>query len=47
MEQISSACGISKKTLYKFVSNKSDFLLQTFGFFANSMEGILDGVSKE
>ncbi len=41
MDQISSACGISKKTLYKYVSNKSDFLLQSFGFFANSMEGIL------
>ena len=41
MEQISSACGISKKTLYKFVSNKSDFLFQSFSFFAQSMEGIL------
>ena len=46
MDQISSACGISKKTLYKFVSNKSDFLLQSFGFFANSMEDILHGVLK-
>lgn len=46
MDQISSACGISKKTLYKFVSNKSDFLLQSFGFFANSMEGIVHGVLK-
>lgn len=44
MEQISSACGISKKTLYKHVSNKSDFLLQSFGFFADSMEGILHNV---
>ena len=41
MEQISSACGISKKTLYKFVSNKSDFLFQSFSFFAQSMEGVL------
>jgi len=41
MEQISSACGISKKTLYKFVSNKPDFLFQSFSFFAKSMEGIL------
>ncbi len=41
MEQISSACGISKKTLYKFVSNKPDFLFQSFSFFARSMEGIL------
>ena len=41
MEQISSACGISKKTLYKFVSNKSDFIFQSFSFFAQSMEGIL------
>ena len=41
MEQISSACGISKKTLYKFVSNKPDFLFQSFSFFAQSMEGIL------
>lgn len=44
MDQISSACGISKKTLYKYVSNKSDFLLQSFGFFASSMEGILNEV---
>jgi AcrR family transcriptional regulator len=41
MEQISSACGISKKTLYKFVSNKADFLFQSFSFFAQSMEGVL------
>lgn len=41
MEQISSACGISKKTLYKFVSNKPDFLFQSFSFFAQGMEGIL------
>jgi len=41
MEQISSACGISKKTLYKFVSNKPDFLFQSFSFFAQSMEGVL------
>ena len=41
MEQISSACGISKKTLYKFVSNKPDFLFQSFSFFAQRMEGIL------
>lgn len=44
MDQISSACGISKKTLYKYVSNKSDFLFQTFSFFAGSMEGILHEV---
>lgn len=41
MEQISNACGISKKTLYKFVSNKSDFLFQSFSFFAQSTEGVL------
>ena len=35
-----SACGISKKTLYKF-ANKPDFLFQSFSFFAQSMEGIL------
>ena len=41
MEQISSACGISKKTLYKFVSNKPDFLFQSFSFFAQGMEAVL------
>ena len=41
MEQISNACGISKKTLYKFVSNKPDFLFQSFSFFAQSTEGVL------
>jgi len=41
MEQISSACGISKKTLYKFVSNKADFLFQSFSFFFFFMEGVL------
>lgn len=41
MEQISNACGISQKTLYKFVSNKSDFLFQSFSFFAQSTEGVL------
>ena len=41
MEQISNACGISKKTLYKFVSNKPDFLFQSFSFFAQGMEAVL------
>lgn len=30
MDQVSAACGISKKTLYKYVSNKEDLMLQTF-----------------
>ena len=41
MDQISSACGISKKTLYKHVSSKNDFLHQAFSFFAGSTEDIL------
>lgn len=38
MDQISQACGISKKTLYKYVSNKEDFLEKSFGLFADQME---------
>ena len=38
MDQISVACGISKKTLYKYVNNKSDFLLKAFSAFAALME---------
>lgn len=30
MDQISQACSISKKTLYKHVDNKEDLILQTF-----------------
>ena len=41
MDQISVACGISKKTLYKYVNNKSDFLLKAFSAFAVMMENAL------
>ncbi len=41
MDQISIACGISKKTLYKYVNNKSDFLLKAFSAFAALMESSL------
>lgn len=44
MDQIASACGISKKTLYKYVSNKNDLLSKSFNFFADSMAQVLFGV---
>lgn len=44
MDQISSACGISKKTLYKYVANKNDLLSKSFNFFADSMAQVLFGV---
>ena len=37
MDQISQACGISKKTLYKYVDNKQDFLMKAFLFIAEVM----------
>lgn len=38
MDQISQACGISKKTLYKYVDNKQDFLMKAFLFIAEVMK---------
>lgn len=41
MDQISSACGISKKTLYKYVENKNDLLDQCFEMAAAHMKGVM------
>ena len=38
MDQVSQACGMSKKTLYKYVANKEDLLLQVFDFLADTMQ---------
>ena len=45
MDQIASACGISKKTLYKYVSNKNDLLSKSFNFFADSMAQVLFAIN--
>jgi AcrR family transcriptional regulator len=37
MDQISQACGISKRTLYKHVDNKQDYLKKAFLFIAEVM----------
>lgn len=41
MDQISSACGISKKTLYKYVENKNDLIDQCFDMAASHMKGVM------
>ncbi len=44
MDQVSAACGISKKTLYKYVSNKEDLMLQTFQVLEQTMKGKIQGI---
>ena len=38
MDQVAQDCGISKKTLYKYVSNKEDLLRKMFDFLAGMMQ---------
>ena len=51
MDQISQYCGISKKTLYKYVDNKLDLLHQVFeltaGHMANELHENLTQVSEQ
>ena len=47
MDQVAQDCGMSKKTLYKYVANKEDLLKQVFDFLADTMQHELDNAMNE
>ena len=47
MDQIASSCGISKKTLYKYVKNKEDLLEKAFEQAAAFMKAELEEASSQ